>query len=83
MSYGDVNSKKGLINEGKVLKVIPTFPTVNGYYLVTYKEIADKLGMSHNTVYGVMNRLHTKNKIEIKESYALFNTMKKKGVKIL
>jgi len=75
--------EKGKINERKVLKAIKTFPKVKGYYVVNYSKIGEKLNMRGSLVRQVVNRLLRKNLIEeVRESVALFGSMRVRGIKI-
>jgi len=73
----------GQKNEKRVLREIKKFPIVDGYYVVSYTEIAKKLGINPVVVRDTVKRLEKKELIEVKQSYALFGSMFKRGIKIL
>ena len=83
MSWGNINRRKGILNERKVLRAIKTFPKVGEYYEVSYVTLANKTGIARGSISYIIKRLERKNLIEVKESFALFGSMLKKGIKIL
>ena len=83
MSWGDINRRKGILNERKVLRAIKSFPKEDEYFVVTYKAISDKTGLSEGAVRGAVKRLEKKGLVEIKTSFAMFGSMLKKGIHVL
>ena len=73
----------GLKNEKLVLKAITNLKEeIEGYKVASYSEIARELGKNPTVIRDAAKRLKEKGVLEIKESFALFGTMKKKGFKI-
>jgi len=70
-------------NERKILNAIKTCKKQDGYFVVSYKELSEKSGVSYGSIRNIIKRLLRKGNIEIRESYALFGSMFKKGIKIL
>ena len=75
--------EKAAINEKLVLEAIKTFPKVGEYYEVSYVTLANKTGIARGSISYIIKRLERKNLIEVKESFAMFGSMLKKGIKIL
>ena len=69
-------------NDEKTLKAIKTFPKMEGYYVVSFAELAKKVGVRRGSMPHIIKRLERKDLIEVKESYALFGTLHKRGIKI-
>jgi len=75
--------KKALENEMKVLRAIKEEPVIEGYFVISYSELARKIGMNISTFANAIRRLERKGAIEIKESVAMFGSMYKRGIKIV
>jgi len=73
-----------LKNEKALLEAIKAFPKVGGeYYEVSYVTLANKSGVPYGSISNIIKRLERKKMIEAKTSFAMFGSMKKKGIKIL
>ena len=75
--------KKALENELKTLRAIKKEPVIEGYFVISYSELARKIGMHVSTFVNAVRRLERKGIIKIKESVALFGSMYKRGIKIV
>ena len=75
--------EKAVINERLVLETIKLFPQVNGYYEVSYVTLANKSGVPYGSISNIIKRLQKKGIIEVKQSFAMFGSMMKRGIKIL
>ena len=83
MKQYEKKRQTGLKNEKLVLKAIANVKEeIEGYKVASYSEIARELGENPVVVRDTAKRLEGKGLIEIKESFALFGTLKKKGFKI-
>ena len=83
MKQFEKKKRIGLKNEKLVLKAIANVKEeIEGYKVVSYSEIARELGEYPVVVRDAAKRLEEKGILEIKESFALFGTMKKRGFKI-
>jgi len=74
---------KAVINEKLILEAIKAFPRVGEYYEVSYVTLANKSEVPYGSISNILKRLQRKDLIEVKESFAMFGSMKKKGIKIL
>jgi len=70
-------------NEKALLEAIKTFPKTGEYYEVSYVTLANKSEVPYGSIPNIIKRLERKKMIEVKTSFFLFGTMKKKGIKIL
>ena len=83
MKQYEKKKRIGLKNEKIVLNAIANVKEeIEGYKVVSYSELARELGKNPVVVRDAAKRLEGKGLIEIKESFALFGTLKKKGFKI-
>jgi len=83
MKQYEKKKRIGLKNEKLVLKAIANVTEeIEGYKVASYSEIARELGKNQVVVRDAAKRLEEKGILEIKESFALFGTMKKRGFKI-
>jgi len=73
---------KSVINEKLVLEAIKTFPRVEEYYEVSYVTLANKSGVPYGSISNIIKRLQRKGFIEVKQSFAMFGSMMKRGIKI-
>jgi len=74
----------GLKNEEIVLNAIANVKDeIEGYKVVSYSKLARELGKNPAVVRDAAKRLEGKGLIEVKESFALFGSMHKRGIKIL
>ena len=69
--------------EREILEVIPTLQKQDEYFVASYAEISRRTGINQTCVRTAMKKLERKGLIEVKESFALFGTMQKRGFKIL
>ena len=72
-----------LKNEKALLEAIKAFPKKGEYYEVSYVTLANKSGIARGSISAILKRLERKEMIEVKTSFAMFGSMKKKGIKIL
>jgi len=72
-----------LKNEKALLEAIKAFPRVGEYYEVSYVTLANKSEVPYGSISAILKRLERKKMIEVKTSFAMFGSIKKKGIKIL
>ena len=83
MKQFEKKKRIGLKNEKLILEAIANVKEeIEGYKVASYSKLARELGKNQVVVRDAAKRLEKKGVLEIKESFALFGTLKKKGFKI-